>query len=48
MHGALVEDVALGAAGLHHHAPPHGVEGVGDDAGHGGDDLQQVATVWVQ
>lgn len=37
--GALVQDVALGASGLHHHAPADGVEGVRDDTGHGGHGL---------
>lgn len=40
MDGVLVQDVALGAARLHHHAPAHRVEGVGDDARHGGDGLR--------
>lgn len=37
--GVLVEHVALGPAGLHHHAPTDRVEGVGDDAGHRGHGL---------
>lgn len=39
MHGALVDHLGGLAAGLHHHATTHGVEGVGDDAGDGGHDL---------
>lgn len=39
MEGVLVENVALGAARLHHHAPTDCVEGIGHDAGHGGHDL---------
>lgn len=29
----LVQDVSLGAARLHHHAPTDSVEGIGDDTG---------------
>lgn len=39
VHGVLVDDFGFGSAGLHHHSPTHGVEGVGDDTGAGGDDL---------
>ncbi len=38
--GALVQDVGLGTTGLHHHAPTHGVEGIGDDTGDGGHTLR--------
>lgn len=40
MDGASVEDVALGAARLHHHAPTDRVEGIRDDTGDGGDSLR--------
>jgi hypothetical protein len=41
VHGVLVQHLGLCAAGLHHHAPAHGVEGVGDDARHSGHALEE-------
>lgn len=40
MQRALVQDVGLGAAGLHHHAPAHRVERIRDDTGDGGHGLR--------
>lgn len=40
--GALVDDFALGTSRLHHHTPTDGVEGIRDDAGHGGHGLKVI------
>lgn len=40
MDGALVQDVSLGTARLHHHTPTDRVEGIRDDTGDGGDGLR--------
>lgn len=37
--GVLVHDLALGTSRLHHHTTTDGVEGIGDNAGDGGDNL---------
>jgi hypothetical protein len=39
VHRALVHDVGLGPARLHHHATTHGVEGIRNDASDGGHSL---------
>ena len=40
MDGVLVQDVGLGTARLHHHAPTDRVEGIRDDTSDGGDSLR--------
>lgn len=40
MDSALVQHLALGAAGLHHHAPTDRVEGIRDDTRNSGDSLR--------
>lgn len=40
VHGALVQHLGLSAARLHHHAPAHGVEGIGDNTSNGGHALK--------
>lgn len=37
---ALVENVSLGSARLHHHTPTHSVEGIRDNTSYGGNALK--------
>lgn len=41
MKSILVENLSLGTARLHHHAPTHRIEGIRDDTGNSGNDLRE-------